>query len=334
MLERIVDERWVTAKAVVGLWPAAAVGDDVVVYADEARGTELATLHTLRQQLVRDSDHPEPARSPTSSRRSTPASKTTSARSRSRPASAKPSGRRRSRARTTTTTRSCSRRSATDSRRLSPSACTSMCAESCGVTRRTSSSSAAELIAERYAGIRPAPGYGCQPDHTEKSTIFELLDAPANAGVELTESFAILPGSSVTGFYFSHPQARYFGVGRIGTDQLEDYAARKGWSLDHARRWLATLLDDEPPATCGWRRSPARRRSPGTRPGAPGPIPASHRDRSSGSADRRQSHCRPPAGGRAPQRRLERPLGLRRVAQAVRHVLRRVGDDDRARSHP
>ena len=108
--------------------------------------------------------------------------------------------------------------------------------------------STGELISERYAGIRPAPGYGCQPDHTEKGTIFELLDATAASGIELTESYAMNPGSSVSGLYFSHPESRYFGVGRIGTDQLEDYAARKGWSLDEARRWLATLLDDEPAA--------------------------------------------------------------------------------------
>jgi 5-methyltetrahydrofolate--homocysteine methyltransferase len=104
----------------------------------------------------------------------------------------------------------------------------------------------AELVAERYTGIRPAPGYGCQPDHTEKGTIFALLAAPESAGIQLTDSFAMMPGSSVSGVYFSHPQSRYFGVGRIGADQLEDYAARKGWSVEEARRWLTTLLDDEP----------------------------------------------------------------------------------------
>jgi 5-methyltetrahydrofolate--homocysteine methyltransferase len=106
--------------------------------------------------------------------------------------------------------------------------------------------SRADLIAERYDGIRPAPGYGCQPDHTEKGTLFELLAAPESAGIELTESYAMMPGSSVSGVYFAHPQARYFGVGRIGADQLENYAARKGWELDEARRWLSTLIDDEP----------------------------------------------------------------------------------------
>ena len=105
----------------------------------------------------------------------------------------------------------------------------------------------AELIAERYPGIRPAPGYGCQPDHTEKQTIFALLAAPEGAGIQLTESYAMTPGSSVSGLYIAHPESRYFGVGRIGTDQVEDYAARKGWTVDEARRWLITLIDDEAP---------------------------------------------------------------------------------------
>jgi 5-methyltetrahydrofolate--homocysteine methyltransferase len=86
--------------------------------------------------------------------------------------------------------------------------------------------SGGQRLAKIYQGIRPAPGYGCQPDHTEK-TIFELLNVPAAAGIELTESCAMRPGSSVCGLYLAHPQARYFGVGRIGDDQLEEYATRK-----------------------------------------------------------------------------------------------------------
>ena len=99
---------------------------------------------------------------------------------------------------------------------------------------------------ERYPGIRPAPGYGCQPDHTEKGTIFTLLDAPANVGIELTESFAMKPGSSVSGLYLAHPQSRYFGVGRIGTDQLEDYAARKAMPAREVERWLGPILNYTP----------------------------------------------------------------------------------------
>jgi 5-methyltetrahydrofolate--homocysteine methyltransferase len=101
------------------------------------------------------------------------------------------------------------------------------------------------LIAGEYQGIRPAPGYPACPDHTEKGTLFALLDAEARAGISLTESFAMLPPASVSGFYFWRPEARYFGLGRIGRDQLDDYARRKGWSTAEAARWLAPNLDDE-----------------------------------------------------------------------------------------
>jgi 5-methyltetrahydrofolate--homocysteine methyltransferase len=100
-----------------------------------------------------------------------------------------------------------------------------------------------QLILEQYKGIRPAPGYPAQPDHTEKATLFTLLDAENTAGVKLTESFAMWPGSSVSGLYFSHPESFYFGVGKIERDQVEDYAARKGWSVAEAERWLAPVLN-------------------------------------------------------------------------------------------
>ena len=105
-----------------------------------------------------------------------------------------------------------------------------------------------ELIAEAYRGIRPAPGYPAQPDHTEKGTLFELLDAEARAGVTLTESYAMWPGSAVSGFYFSHPESRYFGIGKIEKDQVEDYARRKGWPMKEAERWLAPILNYDPRA--------------------------------------------------------------------------------------
>ncbi len=100
------------------------------------------------------------------------------------------------------------------------------------------------LIAESYQGIRPAPGYPACPDHTEKRTIFDLLGAEERAGITLTESMAMWPASSVSGFYFWRPEARYFGLGRIGRDQLEDYARRKGWTIAEAERWLAPNLAD------------------------------------------------------------------------------------------
>lgn len=98
------------------------------------------------------------------------------------------------------------------------------------------------LIAERYQGIRPAPGYPACPDHTEKGELFRVLDATANAGLSLTESYAMMPAAAVSGYYFAHPQAAYFGLGRIGRDQVEDYAERKGMSVEEAERWLAPVL--------------------------------------------------------------------------------------------
>ena len=105
--------------------------------------------------------------------------------------------------------------------------------------------SSADLISERYRGIRPAPGYPAQPDHTEKGTLFRLLEAE-RIGVSLTESFAMWPGAAVCGLYFSHPQSHYFGVGKIERDQVEDYAKRKGWSVEEAERRLAPILNYDP----------------------------------------------------------------------------------------
>ena len=102
-----------------------------------------------------------------------------------------------------------------------------------------------DLIAERYRGIRPAPGYPACPDHTEKATLWKLLDAERSTGISLTESFAMLPTASVSGFYFSHPQATYFPVGKLGADQAEDYARRKGMPLAAVERWLTANLGYE-----------------------------------------------------------------------------------------
>ena len=101
------------------------------------------------------------------------------------------------------------------------------------------------LIEERYAGIRPAPGYPSQPDHTEKATLFRILRAE-EAGMALTESFAMTPAASVSGLYFAHPQSHYFGVGKIDRDQVQDYARRKGWRVEEAERWLSPILNYDP----------------------------------------------------------------------------------------
>ena len=102
------------------------------------------------------------------------------------------------------------------------------------------------LIAERYRGIRPAPGYPAQPDHTEKRALFDLLGAEEAAGMQLTESFAMTPPASVSGLYIAHPDSHYFGLGRIERDQVEDYARRKGWTLAEAEKWLAPVLNYTP----------------------------------------------------------------------------------------
>jgi len=103
------------------------------------------------------------------------------------------------------------------------------------------------LIKEEYRGIRPAPGYPACPDHTEKGILWELLEPDRHAGITITESFAMLPTASVSGLYFSHPEARYFGTGKLARDQIEDYAGRKGMEIEEAERWLATVLGYEHP---------------------------------------------------------------------------------------
>jgi len=98
------------------------------------------------------------------------------------------------------------------------------------------------LIKEKYRGIRPAPGYPACPDHTEKATLFEILDAENATGIHLTESFAMYPTAAVSGYYFAHPQSRYFGLGKISKDQIEDYALRKGLTVEETERWLSPNL--------------------------------------------------------------------------------------------
>jgi 5-methyltetrahydrofolate--homocysteine methyltransferase len=99
-----------------------------------------------------------------------------------------------------------------------------------------------ELVKEKYRGIRPAPGYPACPDHTEKGLLFKLLGVEKNTVLRLTESYAMWPASAVSGWYFAHPKSRYFGVGKIGKDQVEDYAKRKGWTLEMAEKWLSPNL--------------------------------------------------------------------------------------------
>ncbi len=242
MLRRIVDERWLRASAVAGLWPASRVGDDIEVYTDESRTTVAATIHTLRQQTSRDRGRAENYALADF-------------------VAAKESGVPDYLGGFAVTAghgldeRVAAYKAANDDySAIILEALADRLAEALAerIHERVrkdlwgySPDEALEntaLIAEQYRGIRPAPGYPACPDHTEKGILFELLSAEANTGITLTDSFAMHPTAAVSGFYFSHPDTRYFGVGRIERDQVEDYARRKGMTLPEAERWLASNL--------------------------------------------------------------------------------------------
>jgi 5-methyltetrahydrofolate--homocysteine methyltransferase len=242
MLGLIVKENWFKAQATIGFWPAAADGDDIAVYADDTRKTRIATFHTLRQQLEKREGRFNAALSdfvaPTGS--GVPdyigAFVVTAGIGEDVIAD------RFKNANDDYSSILC--KALAD--RLAEAFAERMHAR----VRREfwgyapdETLAPDQLILEQYAGIRPAPGYPAQPDHTEKATLFALLDAENTAGVKLTESYAMWPGSSVSGLYFSHPESFYFGVGKIERDQVEDYASRKGWSVTEAERWLAPVLN-------------------------------------------------------------------------------------------
>ena len=247
MLERLVAENWLTANAVIGFWPANAAGDDIDVFADEARGSPLAVLHTLRQQMAREArrDRANTALSDFVAPKETKLADYVGA-------FAVTAG--------IGEAEALSRHIAKtdDYGRIMLKALADRLAEAFAErmherVRREfwgyaprERLSREDLIAEKYRGIRPAPGYPAQPDHTEKATIFRLLDAEAQASITLTESFAMLPGAAVSGLYFAHPDSHYFGVGKVERDQVEDYAARKGWTVEEAERWLGPVLNYDP----------------------------------------------------------------------------------------
>ena len=245
MLRQIVEERWLKARAVVGLWPANAVGDDIQLYASDERAEMLSTVHTLRQQTNAERERENLALADFVAPRDFGVADYLGG-------FAVTAG--------TGIEEHVARFEAEhdDYRAIMLKALADRLAEALAermherVRRELWGYAPDEdldndaLIAEAYQGIRPAPGYPACPDHTEKRTLFDLLSAEANAEITLTESFAMSPGASVSGWYFSHPEARYFGVGRIERDQVEDYALRKGWSVDEAERWLAPNLNYEP----------------------------------------------------------------------------------------
>lgn len=242
MLKQIIAEKWFTARGVVGFWPARAIGDDIAVYADETRSQEIGRFHTLRQQIKKSNGKPNLALSDF----------VTEAGDDYIGAFAVTTGH----GELETSQRF--KQAGDDYSAIMASALADRLAEAFAeamhkTVRRElwgyspdEAASTEDLIAERYRGIRPAPGYPAQPDHTEKATLFRLLRAEDNAGMALTESFAMSPPASVSGLYFGHPESHYFGVGKIDQDQVEDYALRKGWDLETAERWLAPILNYEP----------------------------------------------------------------------------------------
>ena len=243
MLKRIVDEKLLTARATIGFWPAARVGtDDIAIYADDSRGEVIATLHHLRQQTEKKggkhnaslADFIAPATADVADYVG---------------------------GFCVTTGHGVDELAAEfeaqhdDYNSILLKSLADRLAESFAeylhrLVRQElwgydteEALTAEELIKERYLGIRPAPGYPACPDHTEKATLFRLLDATSNCDVNLSENYAMTPAASVSGFYFSHPESQYFAVGKIGRDQVEDLARRKGESVEGIERWLRPNLD-------------------------------------------------------------------------------------------
>ncbi|WP_313472621.1 methionine synthase [Brevundimonas sp.] len=242
MLKRIIDEKWFTAKGVVGFWPAQAVGDDIAVYADESRAEEIARFHTLRQQIKKSNGKPNLALSDFIAEEGQDyvgAFAVTAGHGELEIARKfKDAGDDYS---SIMATALADRLAEAFAEALHKKVRTELWGYAADEVTTTQ-----DLIEEKYQGIRPAPGYPAQPDHTEKATLFRLLDAGNNAGMALTESYAMTPPASVSGLYFGHPGSHYFGVGKIDRDQIEDYARRKGWDVETAERWLAPILNYEP----------------------------------------------------------------------------------------
>src|SRR6476620_3716118 len=245
MLKQLIQEKWLTANAVVGFWPANSVGDDIELYSGDTRKKRLATLHTLRQQMAREGDKANLALADFIAPKDSGLADYIGGFAVTAGIGEEDVARRFERAND-------------DYSKIMVKALADRLAEAFAealhekVRRELWAYAPGEkltneqLLAEDYAGIRPAPGYPAQPDHTEKRALFKLLDAEKATGLKLTESCAMWPAAAVSGLYFSHPDSRYFGVGKIGRDQVQDYAARKGWSLDEAERWLAPILNYDP----------------------------------------------------------------------------------------
>ncbi len=241
LLDRIIDERLLRARGVYGLFPANAVGDDVAIYTDERHSDVLTRLHFLRQQTDRGPEQPCRSLSDFVAPADTGLADHIGA---------------------FAVTAGLGLRELCDRFRADHDDYNAIMAEALADRLaeafaeylhkhvrdqwgygRAETFTPADLIQERYRGIRPAAGYPACPDHTEKGTLWQMLDVEAATGMTLTESFAMWPGSSVSGLYFAHPEARYFTLGKIARDQVADYASRKGMTVAEVERWLGPNLD-------------------------------------------------------------------------------------------
>ena len=241
LLKTMVDEKLLQANGVIGFWPANSVGDDIELYTDESRGTVLERIYTLRQQGEKPKGEPYYALSDFIAPKSSGVADYWGGFA-------------------VTAGLGCDELVAKfeqdhdDYNSIMAKAIADRLAEAFAEKMhelvrkeywgyaRNEQLQSEDLIKEKYQGIRPAPGYPACPDHTEKITLFNLLSAEENTSMALTESLAMTPAASVSGFYFAHPQARYFGLGKIEKDQAEDYAARKGLPLEEVERWLGPNL--------------------------------------------------------------------------------------------
>lgn len=245
MLDQLIQEKWLTARGVIGFWPAASVGDDVVLYADPTKVERLEIVHHLRQQADKPPERPNLCLSDF--------------------VSPEQAGKNDWIGGFAVTAgigiedhvarfdadhddySSIMLKSLAD--RLAEAFAERMHERVRKEFWGYQPDEALEqdaLIAEKYLGVRPAPGYPACPDHTEKTALFKLLDATSNAGIELTEGFSMYPAAAVSGWYFSHPKSQYFVAGRLTREQVEDYARRKGWTREECERWMASNLDYDP----------------------------------------------------------------------------------------
>jgi 5-methyltetrahydrofolate--homocysteine methyltransferase len=245
MLKQLIDEKWLQANAVIGLWPANSVGDDIEIYTDETRTQVLETVHNLRQQNKKAAGQANYCLSDFVAPKSSGIADYIGGFA-------------------VTTGLGIEEHVARfeanhdDYSAIMLKALADRLAEAFAerlhqrvrqefwgyASNETLSNE--ELITEKYRGIRPAPGYPACPDHTEKGLLFQLLDASKQTGISLTESYAMYPTAAVSGWYFGHPESKYFGLGKINRDQVEEYAQRKNMSLEDIERWLSPVLAYEP----------------------------------------------------------------------------------------